>query len=236
VTAAQLLCYYKEVGRATTPGNTQWATVMKKLAAQWKALKDKKKADEPEVPKITKALPVIKWTEAFRDYLHRMIGVRTIPLAYLIWPDKDVPAIGPIAGGTPHSTQQGSNEDKLIARAYHTCPLVYREDNSAVYYKLEEALNATSYAASIKPYQCMKNRRGAWLALSNQHSGTGRKKWEAEINWNKSSCIQGFGKARVSLPWRGLLLSTKMPMNRRKLHLTMLRTSSPRSTAEPDIF
>ena len=47
-------------------------------------MEDKKKADEPDVPKITKALPVIKWTEAFRDYLHRTIGVRTIPLAYVI--------------------------------------------------------------------------------------------------------------------------------------------------------
>jgi hypothetical protein len=57
---------------------------MKNFAAQWKAMEDKKKVDEPEVPKITKALPAIKWTEAFRDYLHSMIGVRTIPLAYVI--------------------------------------------------------------------------------------------------------------------------------------------------------
>jgi hypothetical protein len=76
VTAAPLLRYYKEVGRASTPENIQWAMVMKNFAAQWKAIKDKKKADAPEVPKITKALPIIKWTEAFRDYLHRMIGVR----------------------------------------------------------------------------------------------------------------------------------------------------------------
>jgi hypothetical protein len=61
---------------------------MKNFTAQWKALEDKKKADEPDVPKITKAFPVIKWTEAFRDYLHCMIGVRTIPLAYVIQPDE----------------------------------------------------------------------------------------------------------------------------------------------------
>jgi hypothetical protein len=67
-----------------TPGNIQWAMVMRNFAAQWKAMEDKKKADEPEVTKITKALPVIKWTEALRDYLHRMIGARTIPLAYVI--------------------------------------------------------------------------------------------------------------------------------------------------------
>jgi hypothetical protein len=84
VTATHLLQYYEEVGHATLPGNIQWPMVMKNFAAQWKALEDKKKVDEPEVPKITKALPVIKRTEAFRDCLHRMIGVRTIPLAYVI--------------------------------------------------------------------------------------------------------------------------------------------------------
>jgi hypothetical protein len=173
VIATRLLRYYEEVGRAATLGNIMWSTtgtVMKNFAAQWKALEDKKKADEHDVPKITKALPVIKWTESFRDYLHRMIGVRTIPLAYVIWPDGNVPVIGNISAGTPHSTEHGSIEDKLIARASHTNPL-YREDNSVVYYKLEEATRATSYAASIKPYQRTKNGRGAWLALSNQYAG-----------------------------------------------------------------
>ena len=40
--------------------------------------------DAPEVPKITKALPIIKWTEAFQDYLNRCIGIHTIPLSYVI--------------------------------------------------------------------------------------------------------------------------------------------------------
>jgi hypothetical protein len=46
---------------------------MKNFTAQWKALDKKKKADKPEVPKITKALSVIKCTEPFRDYLHCMV-------------------------------------------------------------------------------------------------------------------------------------------------------------------
>jgi len=103
-----------------------------------------------------KALPVIKWTEAFKDYLNRKIGVCKIPLAYVAHPDATVPAIGLIQAGSPHSAEHGSIEDKLIARASHTHPL-YREDNSGVYYELEEATRATPYAASIKPYQCTKN-------------------------------------------------------------------------------
>jgi hypothetical protein len=177
--AANLIRYYETVGRNTTVGNLQWTPVMKNFSEQWKALEDKNKGgDEPEVPKITKALPIIKWTEAFRDYLHRLIGVRTIPLAYVIRPEATVPTIGGQANGTPHSTEHGAVETELIARASHAHAL-FREDNSAVYYKLEEATRATSYAASIKPYQRTKNGREAWLALSNQYAG--RDKWEAEI-------------------------------------------------------
>ena len=176
--AAKLLRYYTTVGRTTTAGNLQWTPVMKNFSEQWKALEDKKGGDEPEVPKITKALPIIKWTEAFRDYLHRLIGVRTIPLAYVIRPEAAVLAITIQATGAPHSTEHGAIETELIERANHTHPL-YREDNSAVYYKLEEATRATSYAASIKPFQRTKNGRSAWLALSNQYAGND--KWEAEI-------------------------------------------------------
>jgi hypothetical protein len=158
--------------------NLQWTTTMKNFEIQWKALEDKKNGDEPEVPKITKALPIIKWTEAFRDYLHRMIGQRTIPLAYVIRPVVAVPPIGGIAGGAPHSAEHEAIEIELTARASHTHPL-YREDNSTVYYKLEEATRTISYAASIKPFQRTKNGRGAWMALSNQYAG--KDKWEAEI-------------------------------------------------------
>jgi hypothetical protein len=48
-----------------------------------------------------------------------------------------------------------------------------------MYNKLEEATRATSYAASIKPFQSTKNGRDAWHALSNQYAG--KDKWEAEL-------------------------------------------------------
>jgi hypothetical protein len=74
--------HYNTIGRNTsTTGNLQWTPVMKNFSEQWKALEDKKGGDKPEVLKIAKALPIIKWTEAFRDYLHQVIGINTIPLA-----------------------------------------------------------------------------------------------------------------------------------------------------------
>jgi hypothetical protein len=163
ITASTLLRYYDTVGRNTTVANLQWTPVMKNFEIQWKALEDKKRAEEPEVPKITKALPIIKWTDDFWDYLHRMIGVRTIPLSYVIRPAVTVPVIGVIAAGAPHSFEHGAIEIELIARASRAHPL-YWEDNSTVYYELEEAMRATSYPASIKPFQRTKNGREAWLA------------------------------------------------------------------------
>ena len=133
---------------------------MKNFAEQWKALENKKGGGKPEVPKMTKALPRVKWTEAFRDYLHRVMGVRTISLAYIIRPDGAGPLIGTQATGAPHATEHESIETDLIYRASHDHPL-FREDNSMIYYKLDEATWATLYAASIKPFQRSKNGRDA---------------------------------------------------------------------------
>ena len=97
---------------------------------------DKKGGDEPEAPKITKALPVIKWIDALRDYLPQVIGTRTIPLAYaVICPEGAVALIGTQATGAPHSTEHESIKTELIFRASHGHPL-FREDNYTVYYKL----------------------------------------------------------------------------------------------------
>jgi len=141
---------------------------MKNFEIQWKALKDRKSDDEPDVPKITKALPVIKWTEAFQDFLNRVIGARTIPLSYVIRPNVAVPATAPtLAANQPHSEEHGSVERELVARASHAHAL-YRDDNAQVYYYLEEATRTTQYAASIKPFQRAKDGRGAWIIL-RQH-------------------------------------------------------------------
>ena len=43
---------------------------MHKFDIQWKTLIEKKEGEEPKEPKITKALPIIKWTEAFHYLLN----------------------------------------------------------------------------------------------------------------------------------------------------------------------
>ena len=106
-----LIRYYQTVGRDLTAANIQWNQVMSNFEIQWKALKERKDEDDPDVPKITKALPIIKWTEAFQDFLNRDIGARMIPLAYEIQIDPQVPGNAPpLAANQPHSTEHGSVE------------------------------------------------------------------------------------------------------------------------------
>ena len=110
--ATDLIKYYNMTGREISASNIRWNHVMKNFEIQWKALKSKKDEDLPEVPKITKALPIIKWTEAFQDFLDRVIGVRTIPLCYVIREEAQVPANAPpLAADQPHSTEHGSVEE-----------------------------------------------------------------------------------------------------------------------------
>ena len=105
------------------------------------------------------------------DFLSRKIGVRKIPLIYTIR-DLVTPAAVPpvLATYLPHSTDHGSVEGELIARALHEHPL-YRDDTAQVYYDLEIALRSSSYLSSIKPFQQAKNGRDAFFSIRNQYAG-----------------------------------------------------------------
>lgn len=177
--ACDLVRYYQTTGRDISAANMRWTHVMKNFEIQWKALKEMRDDDEPEVPKITKALPIIKWTEAFQDFLNRVVGARTIPLSYVIRENVAVPAVAPpLATNRPHSDEHGSVERELVARASHNHPL-FRNDDASVYYHIEEATRGTTYAASLKPYQRGKQGGLAWIAIKSQYAG--EDKWEGEI-------------------------------------------------------
>ena len=129
--------------------------------------------------------------------------MRTIPLAYVIRQEVDVPVVPPTqANNKPHSTVYGSIEVELVARTSHDHEL-YREDNASVYYHLEEATRGTTYAASIKPYQRNKDGRGAWTALTSQYAG--QDKWEAEIKRQDDLLHTRVWKGQNSFPLEGFI-------------------------------
>ena len=132
-----------------------------------------------------------------------MISVRIIPLAYVTRTNKDVPAVAPpLQVRQPHSDEHGSIEGELIVCASHTHAL-FRDDNAAVYYALEEATCSTSYAASIKPFQRSKNGHGALLDLTNQYAGND--KWEAEIHKQDDLLHTHVWKGQSNFPLEGFI-------------------------------
>ena len=180
--ACHLVRYYNTVGRTLTAANMQWTHIMKNFSEQWKSLQERKAEDDPETPKISSDLPIIRWVEAFEDHLHRCVGVRCVPLSYDIRLVV-VPPV-PISGLAPnqaYSLEHGSLEEDLIARASHNHGL-YKDDNKEVYFKLEEATRSTTYADTIKPHQLSKDGRAAFEALKAQYAGVD--KWEAMLKTN----------------------------------------------------
>ena len=154
--------------------------VIKTFTEHWKSLTAQKDATNPEVPKISKTLHIMKWTEAFSDFDHHMIGTRTIPLSYVIRDTVDVPRDAPaLMPNQPYTAEYESVEEEMIARATHTRPL-YRDDNASLYFYLEEATHSNMYTSSIQPYSQRKDGRGAWFAITNQYAG--KDKWGAELN------------------------------------------------------
>ena len=113
--ACDLVQYYETVGHDLTVPNMHWSQVGKNFEIQWKALKDRKEVDPPKVMKITKTLPIMKWTEAYQDYRHRVISVRVIPLVFITHTDSGVPMPAPpLAPNQPHSKAHGSIENELV--------------------------------------------------------------------------------------------------------------------------
>ena len=108
--------YYENVGRTPSAGNMCWNPVIKTFIKHWKALKARKDNADPEVPKISKTLSIMKCTEAFSDFAHQIVGSRTIPLPYVIRDTVIVPAAAPpLMVNQPYAEEFGSVEEELMA-------------------------------------------------------------------------------------------------------------------------
>eukprot|EP00957_Ditylum_brightwellii_P077056 5855479-Ditylum_brightwellii.AAC.1 len=132
--ACNLVWFYKDIGREPRVSNMTWNPIIKNFKHQWEGLVKRKDSNNMDTPKISKALPIIKCMESFMDFPSSKIGVRNIPLAYVIW--KDINAPHPIPNrlrDKPHTAVYGLVEADLVALAPHDHQN-YKEDNAMVYY------------------------------------------------------------------------------------------------------
>ena len=176
--AAAAVSYYEAVGRPITYPCVEWNGPLRVFAEYMKQLEVKKTAETPSVPKITKSLPVVQWTEAFETFLEKVLGVRDIPLAYVIREQDVPPAITPLMANRPYSAVNGSVVQELVARASHTHAL-FDSDNELVFNHIEEAVRSTQYSATLSGFRRAKNGRDAWIAIKAQY--VGKDKWQKDV-------------------------------------------------------
>ncbi len=99
--------FYGDVGRPLDPDNMAWP-VMKHFLEQWKALMERKKAENGTPPKISKNRAVHKWIDAFTLHLSQKVGVRNAPVGYVVRAVVAVDATPPARqAGDPHSVETG---------------------------------------------------------------------------------------------------------------------------------
>ena len=176
--AAKAMQYYEAVGRVPTLAALRWAGPLTRFSQYLKALKSMKDDEKKEPPRVTRSLPIGQWSEAFIIYLENTLGVRDIPLAYVVRAQATPPAAPPLRTGYPYCAEHGSVTKELIERASHTHAL-YDTDNEEVYNHLESALRSTQYAATLSSFKRAKDGRGAWTAVISQY--VGRDKWQKEV-------------------------------------------------------
>ena len=92
--ACNLIRFYDTIGRPLTAANLKW-DVMYKFGLIYKSLVARQLKAHPDTPRITQELPIMKWVEAFEDHLHCCVGVRMIPLSYVIRADVNVDPLCP---------------------------------------------------------------------------------------------------------------------------------------------
>ena len=82
----------------------EWSTLAK-FDVQWQALKDLKKQDDPDVPKLTNSGSIIKWIDSFKLHLNAIVGMRNFPFVYVVWEQSELNNVtqGNFMAGQPHS-------------------------------------------------------------------------------------------------------------------------------------
>ena len=182
IVASNAVRYYMAIQRPLTAAMMRWDPTLKYFEAQWDALMTLKDKDRSDVPRINKALPVLKWAEVFRNFLYTVIGSRNVPLAYVIRArdivGTNADPLPALQNGKPHSEEAGSIIIELINSASHAHPN-YAIDSGDVYDLVEQAARNTQYMGSIQPFKRLRDGRAAYNAIVSQHAG--KDKWESEL-------------------------------------------------------
>ena len=82
--ALSFVQFYKTMGIYITTNMIQWEPTINDSKQEWEILIKTNIENVLDVPKISKAFLIIKWTEYFDNFLHRTVGEIKILLYYFI--------------------------------------------------------------------------------------------------------------------------------------------------------
>ena len=174
IVAVQAAKYYELIGRTMGTGNMHYMNVLKNFKMEYDSYIELKNADEPSIPKVNDRdndRKITHWAPAFKRILSSCYGSNG-PLSYVLRDDPTVPPEDddPLGASGYCSDANGSLISELIARLPHNGP-IYKNDNEAVFMKIEEAVRGTSVESTIKSFSRSKDGRGAYFALITNHAG-----------------------------------------------------------------
>ena len=109
-------------------------------------------------------------TKSFTDCFSSSFGSRG-PLVCVLLEDPEVPdeVIDPLLPSC-YCGESGSLIAELESRLSHSGP-IFKNDNTTIYMKIEEAARGTPVESTIKSFSCRKDGRGAFQALISNHAG-----------------------------------------------------------------
>ena len=177
VTAAH---HYDAVGRLVEPSIMTWPRVQH--FRNLTVINENWRNPEP-LPSLSKMTSITKMIELISQQLRKVLGVRKIPLFYVIRKDAVPPPItnAPFHAAPstlPYGAQFGSFHDELIARASHNHPS-FAEDNALVLNVLMQSLQTTSHMGTLKSFERTRDGRGAFKALEAFNNG--KSKWDSIV-------------------------------------------------------
>lgn len=188
--------YYHTVARPINAETMSWNYIQ--YFNSLKEERDNHTAPET-MQKLSSKITIMKWINLFEEQLSSVLGVRKVPLQYIIRDTVEPIAIDedPLPNGDespPYAARYDSFNDEMIARTSHTHP-GYKADNKHVFNLLNDGLAGSSYISSIQPFSQRKNGREAYKALVLHNLGSA--KWDkvaedadrklTKVEWNGKS-------------------------------------------------
>ena len=163
---------YDMIGRAIT-SDTMSRERIKKFETHRILMEDHEDPEKLQV--VSKSFGIIRAMDMVPSHLRDRLGVRKIPLSYVIRETADTGNAPLPAADEPTSGNYNSITEELIHYAPHSGD-EYAEDNAKVFQILQDMVAGTSFESSVKSYQRRRDGRAAYFALCQHNLGSS--KWD----------------------------------------------------------